>query len=188
MNFNKPKNKIILTLATLLSGFSFLFFSLPAHAALPSILPTCARAAASKAPPSLNCMLQVLGNIAKFILGVTGSVTLLVFVYAGFLLLIAGAIPENVKKAKDLIKNALIGLAIIIMAGYLIDFGLSKLGITTPTVGTACGNKGVYVLNKSGAFECVESCTGTYACTTATSGKNCIGVACSSAGEACCEK
>jgi len=79
--------------------------------------------------PDLNCMLMTFGNIAQLILAVTGGLTLLMFVYGGFMLLSSGGAEQRVTSGKNIIKSALIGLAIILLAGYLINFCLDRLGV-----------------------------------------------------------
>ena len=66
-------------------------------------------------------------NVSQIILGVTGSVVLLVFVLGGILYMTSGGAAEKVKKATTMIKTAVIGLAIILLAGIIIQTILLKL-------------------------------------------------------------
>ncbi len=61
----------------------------------------------------------IIGVISRFIgtfLGVVGALALLVFVYAGIVYMTAGGSDERVKEAKDTMKYAFIGLALIMFA------------------------------------------------------------------------
>ncbi|NQU83251.1 MAG: hypothetical protein HQ536_00920, partial [Parcubacteria group bacterium] len=58
----------------------------------------------------------LLGRIIKALLGIVGSVALLMFVYGGFTWLTSGGNPEQVKKGRDIIVWATIGLAVIFIS------------------------------------------------------------------------
>lgn len=66
--------------------------------------------------------------IAEVILGITGSLALLMFVWGGTLLLFYGYDPKNVQKGKDAIKNAIIGLVIIFTSYMIVQFVIKSLG------------------------------------------------------------
>lgn len=70
---------------------------------------------------------NVIGRIIQAILGVTGAVALLMFVYGGFLWLISGGENEKVKKGKATITWAVLGLAVIIGAYMLVSTIISAL-------------------------------------------------------------
>jgi hypothetical protein len=99
---------------------------LPATAWGVTIVPSCAR---GSTVPQLDCVLSTFGNIAQLILAVSGGLALLMFVYGGFLMLSSGGMESRVTKGKEVIKTALVGLAIILLAGYLIRYGLERLGV-----------------------------------------------------------
>ena len=58
-------------------------------------------------------------NFANFLFGISGAILLATFVYAGVLYLTAGS-SGNVGKAKDMLKNALIGMVLVFGAGLLV--------------------------------------------------------------------
>jgi hypothetical protein len=60
---------------------------------------------------------ELIGNVIRVVLGLVGSVALLMFVYGGMLWLTSGGNPDKIKKAKDTLVWASIGL-IIIFASY----------------------------------------------------------------------
>ena len=73
----------------------------------------------------------IVGNIINVLLGFLGIVLLGYLLYAGFLWMTAGGDEENVKKAKDMIKNAIIGLVIIVAAFAISSFVLQALVTAT---------------------------------------------------------
>ena len=129
MIYTARKKAILATVA------SVAMLCVPMTALAVSIVPPCAR---SGELVQLSCMLETGGNIAQLILGLTGGLALLMFVYGGFLMLSSGGSEEKVKKGKDAITAAVIGIFIILFAGYLIRYGLARLGVgseftTVPT-------------------------------------------------------
>lgn len=131
-------------------------------AGLPSLVPACARAT-SGAPPSLNCLMQVFTNIANLIIGLSGSFAFLMFVYGGFLMVTAAGAEDKIKKGKDVLKNAITGIVIIMLAGYVINYALGKLTLATETkvMGATCtlgtGGSGKYVATGD-KMTCVYDC------------------------------
>ena len=69
----------------------------------------------------------VIGRIIQAILGVTGATALLMFVYGGFLWLISAGETERVKKGKETMKWAVIGLAVIIGAYMIVSTLITAL-------------------------------------------------------------
>jgi len=72
----------------------------------------------------------VAANIIRVLLGLLGTIFVVLIVYAGFLWMTAGGNEENVKKAKGYIFNAIIGLCIVLSA-YGITFFAFKLGLSS---------------------------------------------------------
>lgn len=78
-------------------------------------------------------MIQTLVNITRLILGVMGSIALLVFVWGGLQFIIAGGDigtadkPGKVQKAKKTIVNAVIGIVLILTSWLFINFVVSSL-------------------------------------------------------------
>lgn len=69
----------------------------------------------------------IIGNIIQALLGITGSLALLMFVWGGFQWLISGGSPEKVKKGKDTLTWAAIGLVVIIMAYVMVSTVVSAI-------------------------------------------------------------
>lgn len=69
----------------------------------------------------------IVGRIIYVALGVLGTVMLVIVVYAGFLWMTAGGNEQRVEDAKRYIKNASIGLAIILCSYAITYFVIAKL-------------------------------------------------------------
>jgi amino acid transporter len=69
----------------------------------------------------------IIGRLISAILGVTGSIALLMFVYGGFLWLISGGEAEKVKKGKEVMKWAVLGLVVIVGAYMIVSMIVTAL-------------------------------------------------------------
>lgn len=77
----------------------------------------------------VNDMLMLAITAANWILGIVGSLTLLMFIYGGFLFLVSSGSSEQITKAKGVLIAAVIGLAIVFSSYLIIKFVLSSVGI-----------------------------------------------------------
>ncbi len=78
-------------------------------------------------PLNTNSIPELIGRIIKAILGLSGAVALLMFVYGGVLYLISAGKPDMVKKGKDTFTHAVIGLAIIFTSYAAVTFVIKAL-------------------------------------------------------------
>ncbi|TAL50730.1 hypothetical protein EPN81_01985 [Patescibacteria group bacterium] len=101
-----------------------IFFSLIAFLVL---LPSLASAAVLTNPLETTNINEVIGRLIQTVLGITGSVALLMFVYGGFLWLISAGVPDNVKKGKEVMKWASLGLVVIVGAYAIVKAIVSAL-------------------------------------------------------------
>lgn len=69
----------------------------------------------------------IIGTTISILLGVLGIVFVILVVYAGFLYLTSNGEETNVKKAKKLLTQAIIGLIIIVSAYAISDYVISAL-------------------------------------------------------------
>lgn len=74
----------------------------------------------------LNAFLYLFAQIAQIILGVTGSLALLMFVIGGFMWLISTGNQKMVEMGRATLVNALIGLLVILGSWLLIDFIMTQ--------------------------------------------------------------
>jgi hypothetical protein len=79
---------------------------------------------------TLNDFLLIGINVSDIILGVVGSLALLMFVYGGFMFLISSGNSEKVTKAKGIIIAAVVGLAIVFASYLIIQFVMEAFGFT----------------------------------------------------------
>jgi len=77
----------------------------------------------------------IVANVIKVVLGLTGIVFVCFLVYAGFLYLTAGGVDDNVKKAKKLIANSVIGILIIVSAYAIASYLFAALNTITTATG-----------------------------------------------------
>lgn len=71
----------------------------------------------------------ILGRVVGAALGVIGAITLLVFVYGGYLWLISGGNEEKIHKGSQTMLYAVIGLCIIFASYGILNTILSGLGV-----------------------------------------------------------
>lgn len=76
---------------------------------------------------TLEDLLQVVVNIGIFVLGISGSVILLIFFYGGMLWMTARGKSEVITRGKDAMVGAVIGLIIILGAYAGVNLVLSVL-------------------------------------------------------------
>lgn len=77
----------------------------------------------------VNDLDDVVNNVAKGLLGVAIPIAVLMYIYAGVLYITAGAKPQNVQKAKNVLLYTSIGLAIILIGGGFVDLIISILNL-----------------------------------------------------------
>jgi len=76
----------------------------------------------------LNDFIQLAVNAAGWMLGIVGSLALLMFVYGGVMFLISAGSSERVTQAKGIILGAVIGIAIVFTSYMIIDFVFTATG------------------------------------------------------------
>ncbi len=77
--------------------------------------------------PSINTFVKVGLNLTRIILGVVGALTLAMFVYGGFTLLISGGSSEAVSRGKQIITGAVVGLIIVFVSYTVINFVINTI-------------------------------------------------------------
>lgn len=78
---------------------------------------------------TLNDLVLILVRASRWILGIVGSLTLIMFVYGGFMFLISAGSSEKVSKATSIIVAAAVGLVIVFCSYLIIQFVLKTVGI-----------------------------------------------------------
>ncbi|MBU1146376.1 pilin [Patescibacteria group bacterium] len=72
---------------------------------------------------------ELIGRIIKAILGLVGALALAMFVFGGFTWLTSAGSPDKIKKGKDILIWATIGLIVIFTSYTLVDFLLRSFGL-----------------------------------------------------------
>jgi hypothetical protein len=76
----------------------------------------------------------MIGAIVKVVLGMLGIILVIIIIYAGYLYMTAGGDTKQLTKAKDFLKNAIIGIIIVVGAYAITDFVVTKMaGVISPT-------------------------------------------------------
>jgi len=115
----------------------------------------------------LNDFIILSISIAKWALGLVGTIALIMFIYGGFTLLISAGAPASIEKAKKAIIAAVVGLAIVFSSYLIVKFSLGSIGLTWDG-----GIKNISAGNK-----CSAQGNG-YSCMDATLGDSCIANLC----------
>lgn len=86
-----------------------------------------------------NCTLcdavAIVNNVIRLILGLTGGLALVAFLYGGFQLMFKGTEWKAMSKGKDTMVYALIGLFLVFFSFAIVNFGINLIVV-------ASGNKG----------------------------------------------
>lgn len=85
------------------------------------LTPFVLQAATLTNPLATTDIRTVIGRLIQAMLGVTGSIALLMFIWGGFQWLISGGDPEKVKKGKETLKWSTFGIAMIVGAYMLVS-------------------------------------------------------------------
>ncbi len=72
---------------------------------------------------------ELIGRIIKTVLGVVGALALAMFVFGGFTWLTSAGSADKIKKGKDILIWATIGLIVIFTSYTLVDFILTAFGV-----------------------------------------------------------
>src|SRR3989339_484298 len=74
-------------------------------------------------------LMQVIGSIIKIFLMLLGTIFVILLLFAGFKWMTASGDPKKVEEARDNIKNAVIGLAVVLAAYAITYFVFQALGV-----------------------------------------------------------
>jgi len=126
------KNRIILTFILVLL---ILFPAFIIHAEPPTPLQTGIPSCPSGSPNELCNPLtgvtspqMLIGKIIVAVLGIVGSLALLMFIYGGFTWMTAGGNQESITKGKNILVWATIGLIIIFSSYAIVIFVFEGVG------------------------------------------------------------
>jgi TRAP-type C4-dicarboxylate transport system permease small subunit len=96
-----------------------------------------------------SSLAETIGRIIKIILGLLGTIFLVLTVYAGFLWMTAAGNDEQISKAKKLLYDGAIGLAVM-LAAYSITILVSNFLLqSTAGTGQSMGPGSDYCINQN---------------------------------------
>ena len=96
----------------------------------------------------------IITNIIRYALGLIGIIMLVLMMYGGFLWMTAGGNEEQIGKAKKVLRNAIIGLVLILSAYSIVLFVIRMLGIGDGVggIGGKAGAPGIQRFEGSGSL------------------------------------
>lgn len=78
---------------------------------------------------SISIFVIMLLNFTSYLFTIVGALALLAFIYGGFILILSRGTPDQVKKGKDAMVAAIIGLVIVFGAYILVRFLGQAVGL-----------------------------------------------------------
>lgn len=127
-------------LATIICLFGFgMFAAAPAYAQAPVTNGLQAVGEAGGLAGGETDLITIIGRIINIVLGLVGVILLVLLLYAGYLWMTSGGDATKVDQAKRIIRNAIIGLIIVVSAFAITRFILEQL---TGAIGGGGGVRG----------------------------------------------
>jgi len=125
MQLTVPKNKIIITLV-LFALLLLLFLPIIANA---QFLPTIVLCEGPTGDPKTECnygaLIGGINRFLQFVIGFATVIAVVMFVYAGSLLIFSGGNKTQMDKAKTILRNVVVGF-ILVLAAWLIVFTILR--------------------------------------------------------------
>ena len=120
----------------------------------------------------------VIANVIRVILGFLGIIAVVIIMYAGWIVLSGGKTAEQIDKAKTILRNAIIGLILILSSFAIASFVLGRLQTATGgEVVTQRDVGGGGISGLPGAGQACQTDLGDYACSAGQCG---VGLECNS--------
>ena len=76
-------------------------------------------------------LLAVIRNTINFVLGLLGLIALIMLLWAGFRMVMAGENEAQMESAKKTLKNAALGIALIAVSWFIVTFIFYVIGLVT---------------------------------------------------------
>lgn len=171
---------LAMALVSLTSAAVFLAAS-PVHAQILEGLTKAAGSAGLPGKPS-GGLEQAIGQIIGSVMGLVGSIMFIYMLYGGFRWMVAGGDSAAVTKAQSIIRNAIIGIAIIIFSYTLANYVVGVLTNTAGGTGGAPSPTGAPTTGCASGYSCMDPGDGSK-----TDCPNALGANGCSATQACCK-
>ncbi len=94
----------------------------------------------------------IIARIIRVVLGLIGIILVVLIIYGGYIYMTAGGNEEQISKAKAILKNAMIGLAIVLAAYSIVLFVMRMLGLKFNEGGAGLNPPGTVNFVGSGAL------------------------------------
>jgi len=114
----------------IITSLIFLYLPFTVSAAL---IPECAKSG-NPETGGICCALLMVINFSRMILGIVGSVALLMFIIGGFMWITSAGSSERVNKGKSLMTNTIIGIVIVAVAWFAVNFIVNSLAGTSQII------------------------------------------------------
>jgi hypothetical protein len=111
------------------------FSAIPVRADVGPLMGSVDSQCATEGKCELSDALRVGVWVTQWILGIVGSLALLMFIYGGFTWLTSAGNTKAVDKGKAIVMGAATGLVIVFLSYSIVDFSLKKLGYNSPLSG-----------------------------------------------------
>ncbi|MFA6994822.1 MAG: pilin [Patescibacteria group bacterium] len=107
-------------------------------------------------------------NVSKWILGIVGSLALLMFIYGGLMFLISAGSADKIGQANKIIIAAVVGLVIVFASFLIIQFVMRSIGvdwsgektvITTPTTTSTKKTNDACIAMAAEGYSCIATST-----------------------------
>ncbi len=96
---------------------------------------------------SINDFIVLAVNVSNWILGIVGSLTLVMFIWGGIMFMISGGASDKIGQAKKILIASIVGLVIVVSSWLIINFSISSIGAKTD-----------YSLDQSAAYTVMVNC------------------------------
>jgi hypothetical protein len=125
-----PKKIITTLILTLVLIFGYgPFLATAAQDQIPTSLVNTADPNYAQGTYGVNDFIILAIRASRMLLGIVGSLTLVMFIYGGVMFLISAGSAEAVGKAKKIIVAAVVGLIIVFSSYLIIQFVLKAMGL-----------------------------------------------------------
>jgi len=122
-------NKIIISALFIFLFACALNFPLITNAQTSGSIIDPSSAAYTSGDYTLSDILKIAIGASRWVLGIIGSLALVMFIYGGFTFLISAGSSDKVGQARKIIVAAVIGLIIVFSSYLIIKFVLNSLGL-----------------------------------------------------------
>lgn len=121
------KKSVKIFIVSIISIFFLSVAIVSAEGLLPEQSGSCPTSGVNCGAYSLNDFGKLAINIASLIMGLSGSLALLFFIYGGFMMLISAGESGKIGQAKQIITNSLIGLVLVFVSYAIVGFVLKDV-------------------------------------------------------------